>query len=276
VKALAILGRLAALTLLVYAGVYLWYGRMVDKVGKEPTGAREEQQARQAEVANAPAENGVDFSIIVKRNIFGAVQELSEQQKAGQKAELDNLKETALKLVLLGTVSGSEKDARAIILDEKEKREDIFRVGDALQGATIARIERGKVRLNVGGRDEVLTIKERKSEGRAGAGGGAAGAVQPVEQPPEPGDAPPAQESELQGEQGEGRKVPIALPRRRINFRERNPTVVEQAEPIEPPPGQIQDGPLAEAPSEPAIDPPTDDGSQQASPAEPDAVPPPQ
>ena len=63
-------------------------------------------------------------------------------------------------LVLLGTVTGDKGVARAIIRDEKTKLEDLYQVGSEVQGAAISRISRGKVVLQVNGREEVLAIKD--------------------------------------------------------------------------------------------------------------------
>ena len=58
---------------------------------------------------------------------------------------IDQLAQTQLSLSLLGTVTGSKEDARAIVRDEKNKLEDIYRIGSEIQGAIIQRITRGKV-----------------------------------------------------------------------------------------------------------------------------------
>jgi hypothetical protein len=116
-----------------------------------------------------------------------------------------------MQLVLLGTVSGSREDARAIIRDEAAKKEDIYQVGSDIQGALIARIERGRVVLQVNGREEILNIKDPES-GRPRPGG-------PNFRPPGmPGDEA-VQPAEIMPPEVDDRKVPQALPRRRINFR---------------------------------------------------------
>ena len=112
-----------------------------------------------------------DYRIILTRNIFKAVLEASDQTGESSQADLDDLAETKLHLVLLGTVTGGKDDARAIIRDEKTKLEDLYQAGSELQGAVISRISRGKVVLQLNGREEILTIKdpENENQGQNGA-----------------------------------------------------------------------------------------------------------
>ena len=65
-----------------------------------------------------------------------------------------------MQLALLGTVAGDAASARAIIMDQKERSQDIYRVGDTVQDAEIRQILRGKVILRRGETDEVLTMSE--------------------------------------------------------------------------------------------------------------------
>jgi len=170
------MGRLPAklfvLVVLVAAGVYFWYGRL------EKTLLTDEGTPGQATVASKTAEpvvartshaeeknsqpQSVDFQVIVQRNIFQAV---LDPVKAPPKKEAKKAVPTSLDLTLLGTVAGDEKTARAIIVDNKAKKQDIFQIGDAVQGAFIETIDRGKITLEVDGRNEVLLIKERKGGG---------------------------------------------------------------------------------------------------------------
>jgi general secretion pathway protein C len=105
-----------------------------------------------------------DYDKIVARNIFGATEKaeplpLEERQQEEEQA-LEGLEETTLQLALLGTAAGDSASARAIIMDKKEKKQDIYRVGDSVQGAEIRQILRGKVVLRHGEKDEVLTMAE--------------------------------------------------------------------------------------------------------------------
>jgi type II secretory pathway component PulC len=207
-----IFGRLALIALLVAVGVTIWYGRVEKKL--EGT-VRVEQQETAALPEQEPSESvpeEKDYNIILTRNIFKAVLEAGEKSVDEQgQADLEELEETKMQLELLGTVSGSSEDARAIIRDEKVKLEDIYRVGSELQGATITRIERGKVVLRVNGQEEILNIKEPASG-------------LPQQRTSSAGESSvPEMRRTLPSE----RQVPEALPRRRISFRDSAPSVQE-------------------------------------------------
>lgn len=228
---LSLLIRLALIALLAYAGVTYWYGRtekrlqdMVPEEKKETITLR----GLQTEEGDRPAKH--DYQVILTRNLFKAVLDADELAPAAQETDLDSLAETRMKLVLLGTVSGSREDARAIIRDEAARKEDIYQVGSDVQGALVTRIERGRVVLQVNGSEEVLNIKDPGSSGPQG-GVQPMGMTPPMPSPPSMPSAPPTAETPAaqagQPEEIDDRKVPEALPRRRINFRNPPPAPVD-------------------------------------------------
>jgi general secretion pathway protein C len=101
------------------------------------------------------------YSAVTERNLF--------QTKTGsggrpEKLDIETLKPTDLKLDLLGTITGDKKEAYAVIEDTATKEQNLFRIGDTIQNATIKMILREKVVLNVNGKDEILKI-EKDREG---------------------------------------------------------------------------------------------------------------
>lgn len=160
-----VLGKLVLLFLLVYAGVSIWYGRLEDKLRLESE-QRETVAAATPEKKTEILRKPDDYTIIVKRNIFQAVVEKKEVTET-KPPEPEKLEPTKLRLSLMGTVDGSEQDARAIISDDTKREQDIYQVGDSIQGGIIKTISRGKVILNVNGKDEVLTLKDREGGGPA-------------------------------------------------------------------------------------------------------------
>ncbi|NIA05520.1 MAG: hypothetical protein GWP11_06085 [Proteobacteria bacterium] len=192
--------KLVLIFVLVYAGVTVWYGRLEDTLRRD-TRPHETVIQRQSGRTTKILRQRPDYRIIIKRNIFQAV---IGAEPGGD----EYLEPTALKLLLMGTVSGTKRDARAIIVDEQKKKQDLYRIGDSVQGALIQSIERGKVILQVHGRREVLLLKERQ--------GGGPGRRQPSEQPPEL----PMRglRARLTGA-GEERLVPRIQPRRRSSYR---------------------------------------------------------
>jgi general secretion pathway protein C len=103
------------------------------------------------------------YQPIVERNLFNT------NKDAGSKPvsiKVETLKPTELKLKLWGTVSGLGGQTYAVIEEAKSRQQNLYKVGDAVQTATVKMVFREKVILSVNGEDEVLEIEE--TQGRAG------------------------------------------------------------------------------------------------------------
>ncbi len=256
-----LLGRLAIIALLLYAGVSFWYGRTEKQLHNMVTTGKAQPAAvvKPKKGKPQPLEK-TDYGIIITRNIFKSLLEPTGKPIGSEEADLDSLAETTMQLALLGTVSGSKEDARAIIREEKSKKEEIYQVGSEVQGALITRIDRGKVVLQVNGREEVLNIKEPES------GAPAAGGAEPVPVPaPAAGEPAENQTPQASPDDNPDRHVPEALPRRRINFRSNAPA--EQPEASQMPQAAAgQSGTPAAPPNEPPA--PAPSGNANAPPAQ--------
>ena len=103
-----------------------------------------------------------DYTIIIKRSLFGNVKEQVIDKPAEPEPE-PVLTATSLDLVLLGTIGGDANDQRAFIRNKKDKSQDIYYKGDAIQHSFIKEIGRGQIILTVNGKDEVLLMEESKS-----------------------------------------------------------------------------------------------------------------
>ena len=97
------------------------------------------------------------YQAIIERNLFKTK---TETGSGPDKLDIETLKPTDLKLNLLGTITGDEKEAYAVIEDTAEKKQDLYRIGDTIQNATVKMILREKVVLNVNGKDEILGIEK--------------------------------------------------------------------------------------------------------------------
>ncbi|WP_320040343.1 type II secretion system protein N [uncultured Desulfobacter sp.] len=96
---------------------------------------------------------------VTQRNLF-QVQVDGKQKMAPELEEL-NLEKTSLKLTLWGTVTGQNKeDGWAVIKDLKAKQQELYRVNDKIQGATIKAILRNRIILTVNGKDQILEVDE--------------------------------------------------------------------------------------------------------------------
>jgi general secretion pathway protein C len=103
------------------------------------------------------------YQAIVNRNLFNAT---GRPDKETGQEQIGDLEPTTLQVRLLGTIAGDEQSARAIIEDQQKREQNLYRVGDAIQNAVVHRILRGKVVLRVDGRDQILTMDEKKKAGQ--------------------------------------------------------------------------------------------------------------
>ncbi|MBW2219323.1 MAG: PDZ domain-containing protein [Deltaproteobacteria bacterium] len=97
------------------------------------------------------------YKQIISRNLFNTK---SIAGKKEAKLDLEKLKQTDLKLKLWGTVTGQIGKAYAVIEETGNRKQNLYRVGDAIQNATVKAIRREKVVLDVDGRDEVLSMEK--------------------------------------------------------------------------------------------------------------------
>ena len=112
-----------------------------------------------------PIPEGVrqDASIIMNRNLFGTVLKSEAASPAPVVEVAANPDRSDLNIVLVGTIGGSEGTQRAIILDKASRKQDLYGEGDEIKGATVKEIQRGKVILEVEGREELLDMSEAAS-----------------------------------------------------------------------------------------------------------------
>ncbi len=130
--------------------------------------------------------------MIALRDVFRTTKETT---KRGGKGEREEIKVTELNLELKGTVVGDGKDSYAFILDRESKKEEVYYANDFVMGARIVGIMKGRIVLNVDGREEaLLMVDESRTLPEMGALEEKAGAeaVKPLEQrAPSQGAIPP-------------------------------------------------------------------------------------
>ena len=112
-----------------------------------------------------------DYAAIADRNIFNSSnQEQAAVPAIAEKLDLENLKQTDLKLKLWGTVTGQNEGAYAVIEDPKAREQNLYRAGDTIQNAVVKLILREKVVLKVGDNDEILAMEENTGRGPSSRG----------------------------------------------------------------------------------------------------------
>lgn len=97
------------------------------------------------------------YQPIVERNLFNTNKDADSKPVS---IKTETLKQTELKLKLWGTVSGLGGQTYAVIEEAKSRQQNLYKVGDAVQNATVKMVFREKVILSVNGQDEVLEIEE--------------------------------------------------------------------------------------------------------------------
>lgn len=157
--------KLILLTAFVFLGVSLWYGSIEKSMLETIQQKRKQETLQEEQVVREELPMAIDYGVILTRNIFQAVVDEKERLEKKQVVVPEVLVQTSLDLSLEGTISGTSDDARAIITDKRSRRQEMYRIGDTVQGAEIKVIERGKVILLVNGQRQVLTIME-KSDGK--------------------------------------------------------------------------------------------------------------
>ena len=155
--------------LLITAGLYFgvsafytigtsWLGAPVEQPSRALSKATTEPQAETRPLSA--------YRAIAQRNLFNTN---PETVAPAQTINVDDLKETDLKLKLWGTVAGKGRRAYAVIEDTKTREQSLYRTGDSIQNATLKMILRQKVVLSVNGQDEILGMEEPGSVQKGGA-----------------------------------------------------------------------------------------------------------
>ena len=100
---------------------------------------------------------GAGPEVIVARNLFAAAQParptIGAQRDGERAAALANL-------VLMGTVDETPGPGRAIFLDTKTGRQQLYRRGERVAGAVLEEVGRGRATLAIAGRREVFDLRE--------------------------------------------------------------------------------------------------------------------
>jgi general secretion pathway protein C len=145
------------LTVAIYFAVDAGYNFLETKMDR-PLPANKPPQAAVSSQQSTP-HPFVYYQPIVTRNLFHS-KSIENQKGLPKEVELDTLKKTQLQLKLWGTVASAEDGSYAVIESEKERQQNLYRVGDTVSGASLKRILREKVVLTVGGKDEILEIQK--------------------------------------------------------------------------------------------------------------------
>jgi len=151
--------------ILITAGIYLLVNGFytiatsgLDNKGTMPSQVTSKDAPSSPE--NKPDQPISQYSAIVERNLFNTSQQQKTTAQQQQTIDLENLKQTDLKLKLWGTVTRQDGLAYAVIEDTKTREQNLYRTGDSIDNAIVKMILREKVVLTVNEQDEILTMEE--------------------------------------------------------------------------------------------------------------------
>jgi general secretion pathway protein C len=154
------IANLLLVTAVVYFGVSIFYAILTSHldIGPPPIPAGQPEMRSEADAASTLS----DYQVIVERNLFSSSRlALADKAPGGAGVDWDKLKQTELKVKLLGTTAGQVETApAAFIEDQKTREQKMYRPGDMVQNAVIKLVLREKVVLTVEGKDEVLVQEE--------------------------------------------------------------------------------------------------------------------
>ena len=119
-----------------------------------------DQKAEKVTAIKKSQETRADYRVILKRNLFGSTSKKNtpEIQATAPEPTAKNLE--SLGIVLMGTISGSDNNNRAIILMKESREQELFSKGEVIKGALIKEIQRGQLVLTIEGEDEILDMSE--------------------------------------------------------------------------------------------------------------------
>jgi len=153
---------LLVLAVVIYCGVDIFY----TLAGSKLTGVKTEQMTTKHLMETATLEKRRAFDhylAATNRELFGAVEDFGS---GSSELKAEDLEPTALKIALLGTVSGDRQNAVAVIQETTKRTQSLYKEGDTIQDATVIKILRGKVILRVGNKNQILTMEETSTSSR--------------------------------------------------------------------------------------------------------------
>ena len=171
--------------LLLTLGAYFSAGLFYQVLGLETRSGQLQPlpQARAATTGETVLKPYAAYRPIQQRDLF-KTQKGAATTAQKSKIDVDQMEETKLQLKLWGTVTGDPDNSYAVIEDSAKREQNLYRVGDGIQDATLKAILRGKVVLAVNGQDEVLAMEDlTQGPSRAYQPGSIA---RPVNMPPGP------------------------------------------------------------------------------------------
>lgn len=132
-----------------------------DETGQKPTVTQSDNKANTDAplAANTPAKT--NNNVILERDIFQAAARNTIKvvtPKVEIQKPVEPAPEPKLNLKLIATIAGDRNFARAVIENTKSRKQNLYKIGDVIDGAKIERIERNTITLAFAGSQRTLNI----------------------------------------------------------------------------------------------------------------------
>ncbi len=146
---------------LIAMGAYFFAGLFYQVAGAQFRPSEDERPVAAISPATRAAgkKSFAAYRPILQRDLF-KTQKAPVQPVQESNVNLEEMEETKLKLKLWGTVTGDTRRSYAVIEDTQKREQNLYRVGDSVQNATLKLIMRSKVVLSLNGKDEVLAMEQ--------------------------------------------------------------------------------------------------------------------
>jgi len=204
-KRFLLLGNILLSGLIIWVGVSIVTTWASNRRAGDSTLSAPAKTSSPKDLTSSKVKRVEDYGLIASKDVFHTTKETA---KTAGKDQGEEVKVTELNLELKGTVVGDGKDSYAFILDRGSRKEEVYYANDYVMGAQIVRIMKGRVILNVDGKEEALLMMDESrtlpemgsAEEKAGAE-----AVRPAEQRPASQGATPPQRRIITPRRGMGK-----------------------------------------------------------------------
>jgi type II secretory pathway component PulC len=204
-KRFLLLGNILLSGLIIWVGVSIVTTWASNRRAGDSTLSAPAKTSSPKDLTSSKVKRVEDYGLIASKDVFHTTKETA---KTAGKDQGEEVKVTELNLELKGTVVGDGKDSYAFILDRGSKKEEVYYANDYVMGAQIVKIMKGRVILNVDGKEEALLMMDESrtlpemgsAEEKAGAE-----AVKPAEQRPASQGATPPQRRIITPRRGMGK-----------------------------------------------------------------------
>jgi type II secretory pathway component PulC len=204
-KRFLLLGNFLLSGLIIWVGVSIVTTWASNRRAGDSTPSAPAKTSSPKDLTSSKGKRVEDYALITAEDVFHTTKETA---KTAGKDQAEEIKVTELNLELKGTVVGDGKDSYAFILDRGSRKEEVYYANDYVMGAQIVRIMKGRVILNVDGKEEALLMMDESrtlpemgsAEEKAGAE-----AVRPAEQRPASQGATPPQRRIITPRRGMGK-----------------------------------------------------------------------